>query len=172
MITFDRVTNDSDIEAVAALAHEIWNEHFVPLIGQAQVDYMLEKFLTPSVMRGQIPGGYEYYLVVLDGERVGFLALVPDPDGAAAHLSKLYVRSDRRGHGVGRAAIAFAERLCADRSIGKLWLRVNVGNAGPIAFYKRMGFHTAGAFVEDIGGGFVMDDYRMEKRVGEVRTAE
>jgi len=165
MTTFDRVTDDGGIEAVATLAHEIWNQHFVPLIGQAQVDYMLDKFLTPSAIRAQLPLGYEYYLVDVDGESIGFLALVPDPDGAGAHLSKLYVRVGQRGRGVGRAAIVFVEKLCMEWGVGTLWLRVNVGNAGPIAFYKRMGFRIADALVADIGGGFVMDDYRMEKAI-------
>jgi hypothetical protein len=31
--------------------------------------------------------------------------------------------------------------------------------------YERMGFSIAEAIVMDIGGGFVMDDYRMEKPV-------
>jgi hypothetical protein len=31
--------------------------------------------------------------------------------------------------------------------------------------YQRMGFEIAEAIVIDIGGGFVMDDFRMEKRL-------
>jgi hypothetical protein len=36
------VTIAEDIDAVAALAREIWTEQVTPIIGKAQVDYMLE----------------------------------------------------------------------------------------------------------------------------------
>jgi hypothetical protein len=32
--------------------------------------------------------------------------------------------------------------------------------------YKRLGFQIAAELVMDIGSGFVMDDYRMEKSLG------
>ena len=44
-------------------------------------------------------------------------------------------------------------------------LTVNRHNAGSIAFYERMGFAVAGALVQEIGEGFVMDDYRMVKAI-------
>jgi diamine N-acetyltransferase len=45
-------------------------------------------------------------------------------------------------------------------------LTVNRHNAGPIAFHQRMGFTIAGTLVQDIGQGFVMDDYKMIKPIG------
>ena len=44
-------------------------------------------------------------------------------------------------------------------------IAVNKDNADSIAFYRRVGFGIAGSSVMDIGGGFVMDDYRMVKSV-------
>ena len=32
---------DDDIREIAVLAEEIWNQHFVDIIGKAQVDYMV-----------------------------------------------------------------------------------------------------------------------------------
>jgi len=49
--------------------------------------------------------------------------------------------------------------------VRELWLTVNKDNADSIAFYRRVGFRIAGSSVMDIGGGFVMDDYRMVKGV-------
>ena len=39
-----RVTDQHEIAAVSALAEEIWRQHFIPIIGEAQVKYMLAKF--------------------------------------------------------------------------------------------------------------------------------
>jgi RimJ/RimL family protein N-acetyltransferase len=54
---------------------------------------------------------------------------------------------------------AEARRLGAHRLI----LAVNKQNTRAIAAYTRNGFAVAEAVVNDIGGGFVMDDYIMAK---------
>ena len=42
------VRTPADVNSVAALARVIWNQHYVPIIGQAQTDYMLAKFQSAS----------------------------------------------------------------------------------------------------------------------------
>ena len=163
MAEFRRVREQSEVDAVAALAREIWTQHFVPIIGQAQVEYMLEHVQGANAIAGQIASGYEYYIVVDGGKQVGYLALVPQPADGAVQLSKLYLLEKCRGRGLGKEMLAFAEQRCRELGAGTLWLTVNKYNAGPIAFYERMGFENVGAIVADIGGGFVMDDYRMKK---------
>jgi GNAT superfamily N-acetyltransferase len=166
MLTTQRVTTPRDIDAVAVLAYEIWNQHFPPIIGQEQVDYMLDKFQSaPAITRQIREGGYKYYLVVDEDQRVGYFALAPDENGGSIQLSKLYLKRLCRGHGLGRAVLAWIEEECVARGVRELWLTVNKDNAGPIAFYQRVGFAIAGPVVADIGGGFVMDDYRMVKSV-------
>ncbi len=63
--------------------------------------------------------------------------------------------------------LEFAENICQKRRISTLWLTVNRNNTRSIAWYMRMGFKNVGATIQDIGGGFVMDDYRMEKTVAQ-----
>lgn len=166
MVEIIKVSGDSDIASVARLAREIWNDHFVPIIGQAQVDYMLERFQSAPAIRCQMAGGYEYYLAI-DGERpAGYFAVIPRPGERTAQLSKVYLLRELRGRGIGRRLLEFVESYCAERGIEKLWLTVNRHNAGSIAFYERMGFVKEGELVMDIGGGFVMDDYKMVKGLG------
>ena len=86
-----RVVSSGAIDAVAALAYEIWNHHFPPIIGQAQVDYMLDTIQSAAAITRQIrERGYEYYLVSDGDERSGYFAIVPDKDGST-QLSKLYL---------------------------------------------------------------------------------
>ena len=56
----------------------------------------------------------------------------------------------------------FIEQLARRRGLKLLWLTVNKGNPA-VKAYERLGFRIAADLVMDIGGGFVMDDYRMEK---------
>ena len=77
------------------------------------------------------------------------------------HILKLLHRN-ARGSGTGRAAMAFIEELARQQGFGRLWLTVNKGNPA-IQAYERLGFRVAEAIVMDIGNGYVMDDFRMEK---------
>ena len=162
-----RVKGTDAIHSVAILAHEIWNTHYVPVIGQAQVDYMLRKYQSPAAITRQIAEGYEYYLVVSHRDTVGYFALVHGPAGASTQLSKLYVREAQRGRGLGRAIMAFVEVRAIEMGSRELWLTVNRHNADSIAFYRRMTFMTSESLVQDIGGGFVMGDFKMAKPVGQ-----
>ena len=158
----ERVKRPGQIVAVAALARDIWLEHYTPIIGGAQVEYMLARFQSEAAIARQIAAeGYEYYLV----PDAGYLALVPD---AARHnllLSKIYVKAARRGTGLGRVMAEFAEERGAELGCRELWLTVNRHNTGSIAFYERLGFRKTNPLVTDIGGGFVMDDWRMAKDI-------
>ena len=161
-----RVTDLADIDSVADLAHEIWNRHFVPIVGQEQVDYMLAKFQSAPAISEQIANGYQYFIVKDHGQRVGYFAIVPCPDESGAQLSKIYIKRDQQGRGLGKTIMTFVEECCVTMGIRRLWLTVNRHNTGPIAFYRHMGFTKDKSLVQDIGGGFVMDDYKMVKMIG------
>jgi GNAT superfamily N-acetyltransferase len=155
------VTRPEQVAAVAALAHEIWYEFYVPLIGLAQVDYMVEKFQSAPAIQAQLEQGYEYFLVQRDAAPVGYCAIQEQP-GGALFLSKFYLHRSVRGSGTGRRFMEFIEGLARGRGLSTLWLTVNKGNPS-VQVYRRLGFRIAADLVKDIGGGFVMDDYRMEK---------
>ncbi|MGB0563820.1 MAG: GNAT family N-acetyltransferase, partial [Spirulinaceae cyanobacterium] len=48
---------------IARLARSIWIAHYTPIIGAAQVDYMLAKFQSAEAIAAQVQTeGYRYYL--------------------------------------------------------------------------------------------------------------
>lgn len=156
------VETPAQIEAVAAMARDIWTRHYVPIVGADQVDYMLDEFQSPAAIARQIASeGFEYYLA----SGLGYMALVPDIPHGQVLLSKLYVQEQRRGSGLGRAMVAFAASRCVRWRCPELWLTVNKHNTGAIAFYERMGFRITGPLIQDIGGGFIMDDWRMALQI-------
>jgi ribosomal protein S18 acetylase RimI-like enzyme len=158
------VRDSAEIETVARLAHEIWNEHYVPIIGLAQVQYMVPKFQSAAAVAAQIADGLEYFLIGRAGAPVGYFAFERQPATRSLFLSKLYVRKDMRGHGLARQALSHLDSVCRSASLTTIWLTVNKRNPA-IGTYERLGFKTVAAVVADIGGGFVMDDYRMERTV-------
>ena len=138
-----------------------WYEHYVPLIGRPQVDYMVSRFQTAPAIEAQIGDGYEYFLVARDGRHLGYLA-VQEQHAERMFISKLYVTKEARGTGTGRACMEFIEQTARSRGLSRLWLTVSKRNPA-VQAYERLGFRIAEPIVMDIGGGFVMDDFRMER---------
>ena len=159
------VSTPADIDTVATLARATWIQHYVPIIGQAQTDYMLSKFQSAPAIARQIADGYQYYVATVDGVPAGYFAIVPNQAERSALLSKIYVTQQRRGTGIGKAIVAFVETRCTEMGMRELWLTVNRNNTDSIAFYQHVGFTISGTVVQDIGNGFVMDDYRMVKTI-------
>lgn len=164
-ISIKPVTTDQDIEAVSALAKEIWQDYYTPIIGKDQVDYMLDKFQSAETIQKQIADGQGYYLAELEQSYVGYMSLVHDPVKQSIMISKIYTHGSSRGKGVGNSILQFIEKECADNNVSRLWLTVNKNNRDSIAWYKRRGFNVAKEAKVDIGNGFYMDDYIMEKLV-------
>lgn len=170
MIDLIEVHSEAQISDVAHLAREIWEEHYVPIVGQEQIDYMLDKFQSERAIAEQLAGAHEYYIVIHDGKSVGYTAVVPNLSEATLMISKIYVKKSVRGRGLGRKMLEFVENLCRKRQIETIWLTVNKNNLLSIAWYSRMGFTNTGSTLQEIGGGFVMDDFRMVKTVGQQPT--
>ena len=68
-LEFVKVKSRNDINLVAALAREIWTEYYTPIIGGAQVEYMLENFQSEAAIAKNLGEGYHYryYILRLDG---------------------------------------------------------------------------------------------------------
>ena len=160
---FEIVLDEDQIETIEGLACEIWCEHFTPIIGQAQVDYMLEKFQSKKAIVEQIENGFLYFLIKNDNDPVGYAGVLVKKN--QLFLSKLYIRSAERGNGYGRKVIEILEKLAIEKGLRKISLTVNKNNSGTIEMYKKLGFENCGSIVQDIGDGFVMDDYIMEKGI-------
>jgi ribosomal protein S18 acetylase RimI-like enzyme len=96
-----------------------------------------------------------------DGGLVAFAAW--GPPGPSTKLHKLYVDPAHQRRGLGRGLVARVEELARAAGAGRLTLNVNKRNDAAVAAYRRWGFEVTSAVVLDIGGGFVMDDWIMEK---------
>ena len=157
------VTNMELVYSVYAVAEAIWEEHYTPIIGAAQVEYMVEKFLSPDAIVEQINSGYEYFLFSYDYTFAGFAAIL-EKDGEL-FLSKLYVDKEFRGKGIGKYMFQKFVEICKLRDLKKIWLTCNRNNVTSLAVYERLGFKKVREEVADIGNGFVMDDFILEYEV-------
>lgn len=156
--TLRQAKTDSDIQNIAILANEIWHQHFIPIIGEAQVEYMVEKFQSYPAIKSQIENdGYEYYQIFSGHTMAGYTGI--HQENNALFLSKLYIKKDFRGQHLATKALDFLIQLCKERGLGKIWLTCNKYNSNTLAVYDHLGFVITDEQVADIGNGFVMDDY-------------
>lgn len=157
------VLSPGQITIVSKLAVEIWTQHYTPIIGEAQVGYMLDKFQSVSAISQQIENEYRYCLACESDREQGYFAILPDDEINKVFLSKIYVLPARRNNGIGSFMLEHVEQQCRNEGFCAVKLGVNRFNQHSIDWYRRRGFHLVKEVKTDIGGGFYMDDFVLEK---------
>lgn len=152
----------NEAEALADLAALIWRRHYPGIISVEQIDYMLASRYHPPLIRQSLARG-DRWDVGREGETLVAFAHSFPLEGGAVKLDKLYVHPDRQRQGLGARLLARVETRALAQGRSHLLLRVNRRNAQAIAAYRKYGFYIAREVVEDIGEGFVMDDWVMIK---------
>ena len=72
----NKVLTNQHIKELSELAHKIWNEYFISIISQEQIDYMLKNLQSEEPITKQInDDGYEYFLVKDGDKNIGYFAI-------------------------------------------------------------------------------------------------
>lgn len=153
-----------EAEAVVNLAGRVWRAHYPGIISPEQIEYMLEQRYRPVLVRQFLARGDVWLGARAAGLLVGFAHGHPLAEGDYK-LDKLYVDLDWQRHGIGGALIREMSARALAHGHGRLALRVNRQNQQAIDAYLKHGFSVATIHLEDIGNGFIMDDYVMTKEL-------
>jgi GNAT superfamily N-acetyltransferase len=160
-VKFERVLTVEQVEIVVKLADVIWTEHYAPMIGKAQVEYMLNNFHSIDSIRNEVNNkSIHYYLIYKAETVVGYAGMKIEE--WQLFLSKIYILSSERGNGIGKETIELVKEIAISNGLGKVYLTVNKKNTKTIGAYQKIGFNITGEVCADIGEGHVMDDYEME----------
>lgn len=153
-----------DLETVARLAHGIWMEHYPAIIGKEQTEYMLQKMYNPQALQAQWEQGHRFYFWYEGNAPVGFASI---DAGAGSHgfLAKFYLQSAYRGRGIASQFLAYLEERLREAVLPAVQLTVNRQNIGAINFYFKSGFKIIRCADFDIGNGYFMNDFVMEKKL-------
>ena len=155
--------NGQDIWSSARVTHE--TRFHVGLVFQYPEYQLFEETVYKDIAFG--PGNMGLGAEEIDRrvrEAAGFVGLVPHKEGKM-FLSKLYVSKAHRGEGLPRAAFDFVAERCRAEGLDRIYLTVNKRNTHAIEVYRHFGFYEIDAVVTDIGCGYVMDDYILQKDV-------
>jgi len=156
-----QVKSPQEIETTHKLAQEIWTQHYTPIIGIDQVNYMLANIQSLEAITDHISIGQDYFLINDQGQDVGYFSIYEK--GEMLFLSKLYIKFNCRGKGLGKFAMNFIEKQALEKKLKGIELTVNKYNDKTIEAYKKLGFTQTMELVQDIGNGFIMDDYVLVK---------
>lgn len=154
-----RLAEASDAECLAALALQVFFDTYaLEGIRPPVARYALTELSAEAFAKRLADPSLRVLVAEVDRHRVGFALLAleaqsPVPGCPSAELATLYVSRHFARRGIGRGLLASAGELVQELS-GKsgFWLSANAGNAGAIAFYRRLGFAEVGAFDFEIEG--------------------
>lgn len=152
-----KVEQDLHIKEVVSLAKAIWTSHYKEILTLEQIYYMLETLQSKEAISSQIKEGYEYFLFQEHCKFFGYFAIKKQEENIL--LSKAYILAHMRKKGFLRAAINYIDA----NFNAPIILYVNRFNASSIKAYEKLGFKVVRAYVSDIGGGFIMDDFIMQR---------
>lgn len=153
------------LRSIANLAKIIWRSYYPGIISETQIEYMLAFMYDLDVMEQELRRGINYDRLLVDEELTGFASYGASDAEAEIKLHKLYVHPSLHRRGLGSLVLRHVEKVARESQNRTLILSVNKTNRQAIAAYERNGFVVRRSVVVDIGGGFVMDDYVMEKEI-------
>jgi ribosomal protein S18 acetylase RimI-like enzyme len=161
MVTI-RLANTDDITTVERLAREIWPGTYGHILSQEQLDYMLDLIYDNALLRDQLLNQQHTFLMAeLNGEPVAF-AVYSTVEPGVCKLHKIYVHQKTQGQGIGKQLIDYIVNQLQTQNIHTLRLNVNRQNNARL-FYEKLGFVVTKEEDIDIGKGYFMVDYVMEK---------
>ena len=157
----------ADLGHVAAVAQEIWREHYAGILTAAQIEYMLARGYAREALRPFVTEPRRgIALAERGGALLGFAAWLPGDERDALKLDKLYVLPRHHGEGIGCALLEHVAGIAREDGCARLVLNVNRRNDASIRWYEGRGFVVRERGDFPIGNGFVMEDFIMAKPLG------
>lgn len=163
MITIEKATDD-DFEIIIDLAKRIWPIAYKEVISSDQIDYMLNMMYSIEALKKQF-SNHHHFILIKENEYLGFAAYQLDcNESGKTKIHKLYVLSNQQGKGLGKKLVDYIIDEAKVNHQKNIFLNVNKKNSA-IQFYKHNGFDITLEEIIDIGNGYIMDDYVMEKKI-------
>lgn len=155
---------EKDIPLIRDLSMKIWPQTYATILAAPQIDYMLQMMYSEDALQQQMKQHHEF-IIINDGiAPVGFASFSLLEPGVYK-LHKIYVMPQNQGKGTGKFVIGEIIKAMVRKGGTALQLNVNRNNKAK-DFYEKMGFTVIKEEDIDIGNGYLMNDYVMEKKIG------
>jgi len=157
---------EKELPVINKLAHEIWPYAFQGILSPEQISYMLEMMYSLPALKEQVGVKGHHYVIIKDGGKyTGYASYeINCNTPGRTKLHKIYVLPELQGHGLGKRLICYVAEKAREKGNKYLYLNVNRFN-NAIKFYEAMGFKIIAEEDIDIGNGYYMNDFIMEKEL-------
>jgi len=158
-----REATKSDIAAIRSLANDTWPVTYKDILSDGQLRYMMELIYGEESLNKQFDLGHRFLIAEENQNQLAFASYNMLKPGVYK-LQKIYVLPSEQGRGLGKLLIKHIIESIKKEGATSLLLNVNRYNTAKHV-YEHLGFTVIGEEDIDIGEGYFMNDYVMEKKL-------
>ncbi|EIA08006.1 GNAT family N-acetyltransferase [Flavobacterium frigoris] len=165
MITVS-IASANDYKIIQEIAYQTWPETYGAILSKEQLEFMLDAFYSVSALNDNVVSkGHHFLLAKEDDVVLGFASYEHNYQrNNRTRIHKIYVLPKTQGKGIGNTLISHIEKLGIENKSTALSLNVNRFNSA-YTFYQKKGFVVIEEVNIEIGHGYLMEDYVMEKQL-------
>lgn len=160
-----RHANKNDVALIRTLARQTWPQTYAQILHRKQISYMMNLIYSEAALEKQMQDGHQFIIVYNASIPVGF-ASFNEVEPTIFKLQKIYLLPNQQGRGTGKFTIEQVLEEIKPRGATALRLNVNKFNKAK-NFYEKLGFEVISDVKIAIGEGYFMDDFVMEKKLGD-----
>ena len=151
---------------IRSIAYRTWPETFESILTPDQIMYMLERMYSIESLKDQtLNKGHQFIVVKIGLDYYGFSSIEFNYAARSqTKIHKIYILPEAQGKGIGKALFAEITKKALQAGNQKLLLNVNRNNKAT-HFYQGLGFSIVDTEDIDIGNGYFMNDFVMEKSI-------
>ena len=155
----------NDIKTIQEITNITWPITYGEILSKEQLDYMLGLFYSEEALAKQIENKEQLFYLISDSESIiGFIGIEHNyKNEAITKIHKIYLLPETQGKGIGKKVFDEIQNMALENNSKTLLLNVNRFNTA-LGFYKKIGFEVAEEVNIEIGNGYLMEDYVMEKK--------
>jgi GNAT superfamily N-acetyltransferase len=161
MLIYKATSND--IRSIQEVAFTTWPVTFNEILSAKQIHYMLKLMYSVDSLNFQMKANHQFILA--NNPAVGFASFeLHFKQTKRTKLHKLYVLPSEQGKQIGLTLLNEVEIQAKKASNTSVSLNVNRFNKA-LKFYQKQGYNIIGEEDIDIGQGFLMQDFILEKKL-------
>ena len=165
MITITEASIE-DIAKIQEIAKITWPITYGEILTAAQLEYMLDLIYSTEALSQQMQNKEQLFYLISDADSIiGFIGIEHHyKKEAVTKIHKIYLLPETQGKGYGKIVFEEIGKMALENNSSALLLNVNRFNTA-LNFYKKLGFEIKETVDIEIGNGYLMEDFIMEKKI-------
>ena len=153
----------NELNIVQEIARRTWPVAYKEILSNEQLEYMLNLFYSAEALNENLENGHQFLIARYSSQIAGFAGFqIGYQDLTNTHLHKLYVLPEMQGKNIGLELLNSVEKIAKEADQKSISLNVNRNNVAK-SFYEKLGFLVVKTVDIEIGNGYLMEDYVMQK---------